>query len=312
MKFKTSVKSLVELVRANIDLFPSKTKPKRDGFQFFDLHVHLYAPTPVEVPKFLKILTKQVDGTTLANYAGHAPGGIKTYEQITEALKAYCPKNYSIDVQQLVTKINNLETEEQSILFRSEEFDRTSQNLDIMLVGIEKDAPIDRDIVYDARKIAEKGRENGAFTYLEHFCAKPAKILPWKVVNYDKLEDKKDLFDIFYAVDAVETFNGQCVLWMPPQNPLSEELVKEYEDLYERRVITLAGSDTHSGLSAVGTAGVLIPKLDFKLEGKELIQQLKDNLKLGPVSHKKKYNGVPSFIRQRLKLRSERKKLKRQ
>ncbi len=313
MSLKTAAKSLAEWIHANIfsDFIPND-RPTREGYQFFDLHVHLPLPKEHEVPYFLNRLTTQVDGVTLAHY-GRVQSGIETYDNIVQALKAAKPKDFSIKDKGLVTIVKDLETEEETFLFRSEEIDGTIQGLDIMLVGIKDLIPNPyKQFNYDARKIADLGREQGAFTYLEHFCALESKILPYVVERYKGAEKKRMLFEVMDHVDAVEVFNGHCVLWMPPQNVFSSELANEYNGSRSVKKPTLSGSDVHLGLRAVGTAGILIPALDSKLKDYEIIQQLSDNIQKGPVYHKKDYNGIFSFVMQRRRLKQERERLKKQ
>lgn len=312
MKLKTSVRSLIEIFKANvIDSLAKKSKPQREGYHFLDLHVHLPLPEREEVPYFLETLTSLVDGTTFADY-GRVQSGIETYDNIVRALQAHAPDRFSVKNKGLVTVIKDLLTENQTIVFRSEEIDGTNQGLDITIVGIKDWIPNPyQKFNYDAREIADRGRSQGAFTYLEHFCALESKgILPWVVEEYKDQEKRKQLFEVFDHVDAVEIFNGFCMLWMPPQNPLSLELVEEYNNLKETKKPVLAGSDVHLGLDSVGTAGILIPSLDSKLTDREIIKQLKDNIKKGPIYHKKDYNGLLSFISQRRRLKKERERIK--
>lgn len=313
MKPETSVRSLMEIFRANVlDILIKNDKPTKERYQFFDLHVHLPLPKIEEVPEFLKRLTTQVDGATLADY-GRVQSGIETYDNIVGILEEYTPKNFSVNNKGLVTVIKELETEKESILFRSEEIDGTNQGLDITIVGIKDWIPNPyKKFNYDAREIADRGRAQGALTYLEHFCALESKgILPWIVEEYKNQEKRKELFEVFDHVDAVEIFNGFCMIWMPPQNILSLELVDEYNALRGTKKPVLAGSDVHLGLKSVGTAGILIPSLDSKLTDREIIEQLKDNIKNRPIYHKKDYNGLNSFISQRRRLKKERERIKR-
>ena len=313
MSLKTAAKSLAELVHANLfsDFIPNN-RLTREGYQFFDLHVHLPLPKEHEVHDFLTRLTSQVDGVTLAHY-GRLQSGIETYDNIVQALKAAKPKDFSIKDKGLVTVVKDLETEKETLLFRSEEIDGTVQGLDIMLVGIKDFIPNPyQQFNYDARKIADLGRAQGAFTYLEHFCAVESKILPFVLEKYNNKEKRKMLFDVMDYVDAIEVFNGHCVLWLPPQNVHSWELAREYNKSRGINKPFLYGSDVHLGLNAVGTAGILIPALDSRLKDYEIIQQLSENIKKGIVDCKKDYNGLFSFIIQRRRLKQERERLKKQ
>lgn len=313
MGLKTIGRSLVELVHANVlsDFIPNN-RLTREGYQFFDLHVHLPLPKEHEVPDFLTRLTSQVDGATLAHY-GRVQSGIETYDNIIQALKAAKPRDFSIKDKGLVTIVKDLETEKETFLFRSEEIDGTIQGLDIMLIGIKDFIPNPyQQFNYDARKIADIGRVQGAFTYLEHFCAVESKILPFVLERYKCKEKRRMLFEVIDHVDAVEVFNGHCVLWLPPQNVYSLELAKEYNKSRGINKPFLYGSDVHLGLNAVGTAGILIPALDSRLKDYEIIQQLSDNIKKGIVDCKNDYNGLVSFIIQRRMLKKERERLKKQ
>ena len=325
MKLKTSVKSLAAIVKANVvNSIYRGAKPKKEGHQFLDLNVHLTLPTPEEVPMYLEELSSRADGVAIAHY-GRVQSGIESYDNIIKILQEYAPDRFSIKNKGLVAVLKDHLKGNRTILFRSEEVDETQQNLDIMLIGYTDLIPNTAHLTgeyHDARKVAELGRKQGAFTYLQHFCVKPSytiaqekknflqKHLPWVIDTWK--ENREELFDIMDSVDAVETHNGMTVLYVAPQNAISQELMREYHKKRDPNKPVISCSNAITSLKAIGTAGILIPSLDASLSGREIIEQLRDNITKWPIYHKRRYHGLPLFIKQRLRLKKERERLKKQ
>ena len=249
---------------------------------------------------------------------------MESYDKIIPILQEYTPDRFSVENKGLVTVVKDHLKEKQTIIFRSEEIDETQQNLDIMLIGV-------RDFIenpgsftnecHDIRRIAELGRKQKAFTYLQHFCIKPTYTIArektflerrFSVILDSYQDGKKELFEIMDSVDAVETFNGTMMLWLAPQNYFSQEIMKEYNASRGINKPEISCGNTRTGLRAIGSAGILIPKLDSSLTGEELVEQLKDNIQEGPVIHHRHYHGIISFGQQIIRLKKERERLKKQ
>lgn len=270
-----------------------RNKPiKSNGEMFLDLHAHL-PRTCRTADNHLEDLERRVDGYAVSSYGHWADRFTADYESYISFLKNMA-FSYDVVDKGILAVATNKRTGKQMVILKGQEIDRTRQLVDITGLGITERLFNEGDVNHpesfpDARYVAERIMKQGGLAFLEHFCAVDTSLsqeitgfrkkLPWVVEDYSDERKKQELFGIFQCVDAVEVFNGVCTLYMIAQNVHSDKLVREYERKTGKSVVTLAGSDTHCNPLNVGTSGVIIPKLDLTLDGPEIIQQLKDNLK---------------------------------
>ena len=322
---ETVIRGIEELLKANLsDTFFRSRKYKVQDRSFLDLHVHLRVPgNEEEAKRFLDMLTKRVDGIALS-YFGRKESGIASYDDFIDALRKFLPRNYFIFDRGLGALVRNENTEQETVIFKAQEFDRTKQGLDVMGVGVREYIPnpnVMRPDSFDACEIADKFRRQGAFTYIEHFCADEITTIPeekrkswhkglsrlgWCWRTYNKKGDRKELIRVFDSVDAVEIFNGFTMLWMAVQNAISYGVIEEYLKRGNKAVI--AGSDTHLDIDAVGCAGIYFPTLDLSLDGVQILEQVKDYISKKRIELKTGYCGLGSFLRSLKLLEEEREK----
>lgn len=266
---------------------------KKGGHNYLDLHVHLSEPgrDSRALGDLFSTIEEKVDGFAVVSYGPWIKSA--KFEDYSDCLYLYSPDKYVFESKEVVGVLTNKENERKILLFKAQEMDRTLQRVDITGIGI-------RDYTYydinpnnpktfpDARAVIEKIHSLGGIAILEHFCARETAImdkaksgfgLPWIVETYEDKNLREQLYELFQMVDAVEVFNGLCTLYMIKQNVYSKRIVEEFEREKGKKLVKVAGSDTHFDQLNIGSSGVFVEPLDLKLEGKELIEQLRNNLK---------------------------------
>lgn len=262
-----------------------------------DSHIHYPKPRNKEdLEQTLDVLINKLDRSALTVFGGKVKR-ILGYRGLADLLKNNPVKDYSFDDRGVVgiLKYKDKQTE----VYTSQEI-RTNSHLHITAEGCESFIPDD----LDPRKTVELIHKQKGIAIVEHPSTKVHPV--WQYVPTSEEDDKLTL-EVFDMVDCAEVFNSYNTLWMPRSNARAKELVKRYNDMNEKELAGIAGSDIHYGTGSdlarkwyskhIGNVGIFLHKHDTKSwTGREIIELKRKDLKEGNYERFENYCGPFTFF----------------